>query len=687
MAPQDNADTDLEGRYTLPATPIHSRVTELANVLGEFLGAGYETSGSATRKGPPDTTKRYQSLDEWSSAVATAPARGWLTLESVLAPRRITLFLDEYGMQVKVMTKESDVDVARDVLRRIEVALALEAEEELSQGGRASAEREYLFQKPASPAPLMSFLESSAATVGANPRTWISVRMRDDAAVQLKGLADPRLATILDTRWADIIGVDCELEGKRTSVRTNFGLDESTLRLRVEAASAEKVKEHIESLESVAALEPLPKDSTFKGRSRLFQPRAPLDAEWFARATTALASAVPSSKYTNCRYRLVESPNEEIVNRDYQQWSAEVLKQLDHVANASCWLDGRVAHAGMRIDPRREQVEITIEATTEARAEAIIAGLVRDLDLEVVRDASPNRRTAGTYDITGWGNKQFAKALEAALKRVFGDRVPAIEDAYIEELVGDEVDRRKITDLGTLLKRLKEPEPFGGMGLRAVARDDAIGVYLTPAKAEGGLKRLELKSSFEPKVFPDLVSVFDRVLSLEPIASPADDGGEPAAASGKAKGFDWRASFLPILFTGAVTLLATSTFWLAVIPSTSLEITVPVHRADSSVVMPVGLDSVRVEWVIRRKRFGQTTVLRNESASVRVLRSSGQEIHSTTGSGKVAVPVVSGEQTIEVSTPSGNESDVLRIIVPASPPAPATPSNAPAASRKGAKLP
>ncbi|MEO8336051.1 MAG: hypothetical protein ABI664_13820 [bacterium] len=660
MASQDKAETELDARYGAPAKSIASCVAEITKLLDVFLGPTFRADGSATWKGTPNETRRYTSLPDWSAAITTTPAFAnlYVTAESNF-DRRLAFFLDAHGTQIKVAAADTELEAARTLMRELEILLGLEPEEEAPERDRASSECEYLYLKPETPAALKRILAGAAAIATPNPRTWISIRMQDNAAIQLQSLDDPRFEQILDTRWAEIIGVDCDLDARRIATRFNFRLSDSTLRVHVEAKSADKAKESLETIEKEGALEPLPRESAFKGRSSLFSPKSALDAKWFARATKALASSIPAAAYSNCGYRLIESPNDEIVNRDFREWSAAVIDAWDGVANAHCWLDGRVARASMRIDPRRERVELSIEATTDARADAIIAALVRDLDLEVAREASPNRRTAASFTIERWGNKPFAQALDAALKRVFDERSPAIEEAYVEELVGEEVDRQPYSDLRTLLTRLEKPALYAAVGLRTVARDDAFSIALTPKKGDG-LRTLELKSTFGPQEFPDLVGIFDRKVGLEPIPASGGGSGEKPAATKSDKAFDWRQLIISAIIGGAFT----SAFWLAIIPTTTLEITVPAHVGDTDVAMPAGLDSVRVEWVIKRTQFGQTKILQNVEANVRVLRTSGQAIHTASGQGRISVPVVTGQQVIEVKTPSGDERAVLRILVP-----------------------
>lgn len=658
--PLDNANTtELVGRYAVPLHSFESLVSELQTAISAFLGDDQRADGSATWNGPPNKTKRFPSLAEWAASSARSPSFSSIYLYANQSERRVSIYQDAHIVEVKVSARDMDVDAAQAALRQLETVLQLEVIEEISDRDRASTDREYLFVKPADPSVLLRVLQEADDISGPGSRTQIGIRMRDNAALQLRRVDDPRLRDVLGAQWNDVTGVDCSIHANRVLLRVEFRLAESVLFVHVEAADADKAKAQLARLEQVGALEVLPPTSAFKGRKKLFVPTGALDRQWFARAVGALSKAVPQVGYTNCAYRLVDAPTEEVVNRDYQQWSKDVLEQWERLALAYCWLDGRATRASMRIDPRREQVELSIESTTEARADAIMAALVVDLALAVARDASPNRRTAASFQVTRWGNKPFAQALEAALERVFGERPPAIEEAYIEELVGDAVDRRTITDLATLFARLRTSEPFGGVGLRTVARDDAIAVYVTPPKTRDGLHTIEIKSSYDAKEFPDLVKIFKRPLGLEPLPTSGD--AEPAPGSSRAdKRFDWR----PVILSAVVGGAFTSAFWLAIIPTTSLEITVPAHVGDSDVTMPPGLDSVRVEWVIKRTQFSQTKILPDVEANIRVLRVSGQAVHETSARGKVTVPVVTGPQVIEVKTPGSSERAVLRIVVP-----------------------
>jgi hypothetical protein len=416
----------------------------------------------------------------------------------------------------------------------------------------------------------------------------------------------------VQNNWPKVEELQIEFSSRRKRTYCWYTVENGSLLLSANAVTEEQATEILNSL--VASVPAALNDERLplSGERRTYYLPGGFSEGLFDKLIHAIQEKVPASRTAPFNAELTIEKDSTSTRRTFnelQSWAATVIREFSATRFTNFNLYGRTIEIRGQLDPRRELLNLEINATTSDEYERLFNEIADALALEPTVGDIYVVRSESTYRIRAWRNRRLAKALGNAFRQFVGSTPAFLENA--SRIVDEDGTVSVFRSLDDLLKRAAEDTPFKELHVAAEGPRGA-GLSVNVWVDDSGLRRLRIRSSVEQAEFKQLVRAVEDGVSIDKEIS-VDKEGKPES--------NWVKIGAPLLALVVGSVLSPA-FLSAASAETTVAITVPVKAPGQDTV--VTSSPFRVEWELTREQWFTTTIERDARADVRIVAESNQ---------------------------------------------------------------
>lgn len=595
--------TEVKEQLNWPTPDFPGLGAFVRSSLAPFVGEGHRLYATHTWKGSPETSKTYVSLDAWEAALASAPDKASVNLESDgAAGRRLYIWLDEGGRRgsVSLNVPDADVEEAKRLLRGMPAALGLLPPEEVAADKRAELWRAYRPGPDFGREWFASFVDFVRTAVRGATEERCHYRLSPSDGLAYTYRDDDSWKADLRRDWEKVVYVSYDLDGPAERARVEWDRAAGEVRVRADAAGEERARALSETLERQAKLPRsagTPYRQRLQGEQDFYFAQNPTTWEWLDAAVAELFKYVgDESAYTE--FTASKAGEQSQAKRSWQEkepWLEFVRGHWGQVMMARCYVSTADLNCTFEFEPPHDWLALRVLAPSHSRVSEIMQNLEGKLGLQPVEGAPyGSTRSSGYYSVINWKNEGFAKAVGRAVEEF--PKYSIRQATVIEEKGETDLDHKSYDDLKTFLTRLAQGKPYAEAHLHIKGpRGAQMAVHATDK-----CRKLELKSHLPPDKFRDLANIFDEELGLKKIAETKEQA--------EGQGRDWGKTLfitavLPVLLALLTSTVLSDQFKNAAIPKRSFHVVNPRPQGDDKAVVLPAPQPVDVHWELQTERW------------------------------------------------------------------------------------
>jgi hypothetical protein len=610
--PETATTVHLRSTYDWPVPDLAALVAALLEDVAPVAGEGYRFYGTLAWEAGAQVERRYEAVEAWAAAFASDTAQATASFSSSDGVWRFHAWtaIADGDLSFTIDVPENAVPEATRLTAALERRIGIEPRRPPSE-----LQREFRRDPGGDAGWCSRALAVMRSHMPARARFSGSVKTRSPAQTREHMSEEAWLADVA-AHLSNLMDVWCRLERRPLRLQLHLAPERDAVQVFAAARTGQDAEAMLARLAGELSLrEGKPDNPAVAGLERRGFVRGTLDRSWFERAVATLAARFSREQRFDGRFRLAGAPENAVTRGSPSAWRQDVVARWDEVTESSAYLTSPALSVRFRLDHLRQWVTLEVQASTDEESRAAFDALATALDLELTPDDPYRRpRSTCTLRIDGWSNDAFGRALTIAVRQFVGER-PAIVDAAIIE-AGEDKGRSVLgfTDWTRFVMRICEARAYDEVTLLA---QGPHGRSLR-VNATAGLRQLVLKSHLTTDELPHLEKIFQRELTLTPVAAGEDEPATPKQPASRGDGLGSKAVLA--MLSAALGLGLSTGFVTAAVPRAEVHITSPRSAKERTDAAPVAGPDIAIDWQVQIDRWFRTREEWQRAATVRVLR-------------------------------------------------------------------